>query len=88
MSVRVVFVGGSEFARHMLDELLKSDAEVCAVYSLEGECIGGTSDRRDLGDLAGARSIEHHTVSDLAEGVHVARLRELNPDLVLAMGDL
>ncbi|HUV10744.1 MAG TPA: hypothetical protein VMX12_07170, partial [Acidimicrobiia bacterium] len=70
MSVRVVFVGRSEFARHMLDELLKSDAEVCAVYSLPGEHTGATSEGREPGDPAGARGIEHHTVSDLAEAGH------------------
>ena len=46
MPVRIVFFGTTEFSRHMLDEILKQDEYVAAVYSLARDHAGGVSDWR------------------------------------------
>ena len=38
VEMRIVFIGATEFSWHMLDELLRNDAEVAAVFSLGPSC--------------------------------------------------
>jgi len=86
MPVRIVFVGTTEFARHMLDEILKEDANVCAVYSIAREHGAGIPDWRDLGDLTRARGVEHHEVASFGAADDLEHLHSLKCDAVLAMG--
>jgi len=86
MAVRAVFVGTVEFSWHMLDELLRNDAEVLAVYSVAREHAGGISDWRDLRDLTDARGIEHHEVGKIATEENIERIGEVRPDVVFVMG--
>lgn len=86
MAVRTVFIGTVEFSWHMLDELLKQEAGVVAVYSVAREHAGGISDWRDLSDLTTPKGIEHHEVRKVATPGNVARIRELKPDAVFVMG--
>jgi methionyl-tRNA formyltransferase len=86
MPDRIVFLGTVEFSRHMLDETLKRKGNVCAVWSLTREHAGRIPDWRDLSDLTRPRSIEHHEVRKLATSENIARIRELRPDAIFAMG--
>lgn len=86
MTVRIVFIGTTDFAWHMLDEVLKEDANVCAVYAIAREHAGGVSDWRDLGELTRTRGIEYHEVRSVGDAQHLAHLRALKPDAILAMG--
>jgi len=86
MPDRIVFLGTVEFSRHMLDETLKRKGNVCAVWSVAREQAGEIPDWRDLSDLTRDRSIEHHEVKHLGTPENLARIRELRPDTILAMG--
>ena len=86
MPVRIVFFGTTEFSRHMLDEILKGDEHVAAVYSLARDHAGGVSDWRDLTGLTRPRGIEHHELDPIAAAQDAAHTAELKPDAALVMG--
>jgi methionyl-tRNA formyltransferase len=82
----IVFLGTTQFSRHMLEETLKRKGPVRAVYSVRRDPAGSIPDWQDLGDLIPSARVEHHEVDELATSENIARIRKLRPDVIFAMG--
>lgn len=84
--MRIVFIGATEFSWHMLDELLRNDAEVAAVFSLGSSCRTTVPDYRDLTDLTMDRHVPCFSTDEIAVDENLQRLHWLKPDVILVMG--
>lgn len=83
---RTLFVGAVEEGRRCLDALLAEGEPFIGIVTLRDDLAARTSGAVAFDDVAGAHGITLLKVGDLNADANVARLRELEPDLILVIG--
>ncbi len=86
MPDRVLFIGAVHEARPALRALLESDASVAAVLTLPPERAARACGAVDLVPMATRHGVHVIHVVDVNSPHVIARIRELRPDLVVAVG--
>jgi len=84
--MRIVFIGTVRFSQRMLLTMLSARIHPVAVYCVAPEGATRISDWADVPAVAKPAGIECHGVWHVATPENVARIRELEPDLILVMG--
>lgn len=84
--MRILFVGGVEFSRHCLQEVVKSGGNVVGVITVEKKDAKFNSDYVDLGETASRLDIPVHYVEKIRNPESVALIRSIAPDVIFVFG--
>ncbi|MFD1534105.1 methionyl-tRNA formyltransferase [Pseudonocardia aurantiaca] len=83
---RILFVGAVEEGRRCLEALLKQGEQFAGFVTLDAALASVTSGWVPFDDLAAAHGVPLITVRNLNTPENVARIGELQPDLILVVG--
>jgi len=83
---RTIFIGAVEEGRRCLEALLAGGEPIAGAVTLKEEWAARTSGAVPFDDLAGRYGFPLLKVRDLNHPANVRRLREMEPDLILAIG--
>lgn len=84
--MRILFVGGVEFSRHCLQEVVKSGGKVVGVITVEKKNAKFNSDYVDLGETASRLGIPVHYVEKIRNPESVELIRSIAPDVIFVFG--
>lgn len=84
--MRILFVGGVEFSRHCLQEVVNHGGSVVGVMTVQRKDAKFNSDYVDLGETASALGIPVHYVEKIRSPESVELIRSISPDVIFVFG--
>jgi methionyl-tRNA formyltransferase len=84
--MRILFVGGVDFSRHCLQEVVKCGGDVVGVMTVQKKDAKFNSDYVDLGETAAALGIPVHYIEKIRNPESVELIRSISPDVIFVFG--
>src|ERR1700683_3931188 len=84
--MKILFVGGVDFSRHCLPEVVKHGGNVVGVMTVSRNDASFNSDYVDLGETASALGIPVYYIKKIRSPESVELIRSLSPDVIFVFG--
>ena len=84
--MKIIFVSGVKFGYELLEEILKNDFEVSAVFSYNENKKSLYSDFASFDTLCENYKIKNFHVNNINDVENIKTIKSLNPDIILVMG--
>ena len=84
--MKILFVGGVDFSRHCLPEVVKHGGNVVGVMTVSRNDASFNSDYVDLGETASALGIPVYYIKKIRSPESVELIRSISPDIIFVFG--
>ncbi len=86
MYMKIVYISGVKFGFELLEEILKNNFQISAVFSYEDSKSSIYSDYVSFDKLCKKYNIKHVKVKNINDKENVELIKSISPDLILVMG--
>jgi methionyl-tRNA formyltransferase len=84
--MRILFIGAVEFSAHCLNDILKNQGNVVAVFTLAESRTHLHADFANLSDITQSNHLPIHYVRNINHPRNIERIQSYNPDIIFIFG--